>query len=262
MVTLSKAQRRKLAEAFYFERAQALLTCWPHGSVDAAGEEPDIVVIGPNLQYGVEVTEMLRDGVRAIEETRRLICEKAQRLFLRSLNADCLDVKVIFRDHAQLNPRVQEAIATDLAAIVGSRIPSIPTGVFSERLEEGTDFESDLFTSVWLHHHPNCPQSRWRPVGAWWVPLASPADIQATIQATIDRKERKVAAYRKRAEEVWLLIVLQGFSGSAAWSVDDAVFGYQFRTTFNGVVLLDHAMNRASLLTISPQGANPRGHLD
>lgn len=244
-MNLTKAQRRKHAESFYFERAQGLLTCWPDGAVDATGEEPDIVVIGPNVRYGVEVTEMLRDGVRAIEETRRLICEKAQRLFLRSLNADCLDVKVVFRDHAKLNPRVQETVATDLAAIVRSRIPSIPTGVFAARLKAGTDFESDLFTSVWLHHHPNCPRSRWQPVGAWWVPVAS-AD---SVQAIIDKKERKIAAYRTRVEEVWLLIVLQGFSGSASWSVDDAVFSHQFMTSFDGVVLLDYAMNRAHLLS-------------
>ncbi|WP_449412407.1 hypothetical protein [Pandoraea soli] len=241
----TKAQRRKHAESFFFERAQGLLTCWPMGTVDATGEEPDIVVIGSSAQYGVEVTEMMRDGVRAIEETRRLICEKAQRLFLRSLNADCLDVKVVFRDHENLNPRVQETVATHLAAIVGSRIPSIPTGVFAARLEEGTDFESDLFTSVWLHHHPNCPRSRWQPVGAWWVPVAS----AESVQATIDKKERKIAAYRKRVEEVWLLIVLQGFSGSASWSVDDAVFSHCFSTTFDGLVLLDYAMNRAHVLS-------------
>ncbi|USX08226.1 hypothetical protein [Paraburkholderia fungorum] len=243
-MNLTKAQRRKHAESFFFERAQGLLTCWPMGTIDATGEEPDIVVIGPNARYGVEVTEMLRDSVRAIEETRRLICEKAQKLFLRSLNADCLDVKVIFRDHAKLNPRVQEVAATDLAAIVRSRIPSIPAGVQAFRLEEGTDFESSLFTSVWLHHHPNYTQSRWQPVGAWWVPVASPADVQTTL----DRKEGKIAAYRTRVEEVWLLIVLQGFSGSASWSVNDAVFSHQFMTSFDGVVLLDYAMNRAHVL--------------
>jgi hypothetical protein len=162
-------------------------------------------------RYGVEVTEMLRSDVRAVEETRRLICEKAQKRFLTSVNADCLGVKVVFREHARLSPKEQDAAATDLVAIVRSRIASIPSGVLSARLEDGTDFESDLFVSVWLHHHPNCPRSRWQPVGAWWVPVASPPDIQATI----DRKERKVVAYRKRVDDVWLLMVLQGFRGSA-----------------------------------------------
>lgn len=240
----TKAQRRKHAESFYFERAQGLLTCWPRGTLDATGEEPDILVDGPAGKYGVEVTELLRSDVRAVEETRRLICEKAQQLFLRRINADCLDVKVVFREHAALSPKAKDAAASNLAAIVGSRIASIPSGVVSARLECGTDFESDLFTSVWLHHHPNCPRSRWQPVGAWWVPVATPADIQATI----GRKECKVAAYRNRVEDVWLLIVLQGFSGSAAWSVHDSVFAHHFCTSFNGVVLLDYAMNKAHLL--------------
>ncbi|MGF6699566.1 hypothetical protein OKW38_004178 [Paraburkholderia sp. MM5496-R1] len=243
-MSLTKTQRRKLAESIFFERAQALLTCWPHGTVDATSEEPDILVLGPAGRYGVEVTELIRSDVRAVEETRRLICEKAQIGFLKDVNADCLDVKVVFREHAALRPKDQDAAATNLVAIVGSRIPSIPTGVFAARLEEGTDFESDLFTSVWLHHHPNCPRSRWQPVSAWWVPVASPADVQATI----DRKERKVAAYRKRVEDVWLLIVLQGFSGSAAWSVHDSVFAHHFCTSFDGVVLLDYAMNKAHVL--------------
>lgn len=41
------------------------------------------------------------------------------------------------------------------------------------RLEAGTDFESTLLTSVWLHHHRDRPQSRWQLVGAWWVPVYS-----------------------------------------------------------------------------------------
>ncbi|WP_413658639.1 hypothetical protein [Paraburkholderia phenoliruptrix] len=243
-MNLTKAQRRKHAESYYFERAQGLLACWPRGTVDATGEEPDILVDGPAGRYGVEVTELLRSDVRAVEESRRLICEKAQKLFLRRINADCLDVKVVFREHAALSPKAKDAAASDLAAIVGSRIALIPSGVLSARLECGTDFESDLFTSVWLHHHPNCPRSRWQPVGAWWVPVALPADVQATI----DRKERKVAAYRKRVEDVWLLIVLQGFSGSASWSVHDSVLEHHFCTSFDGVVLLDYAMNKAHLL--------------
>lgn len=252
-MNLTKAQRRKRAESFYFERAQGLLTCWPHGTVDATGEEPDILVGGPEGRYGVEVTELLRSDVRAVEETRRLICEKAQKLFLRGVNADCLDVKVVFREHAALNPRHQDAAATDLVAIVKSRISSIPSGVLSARLEAGQDFESDLFTSVWLHHHPDYPRSRWQTVGAWWVPVASPEDVQATI----NRKEPKVLTYRKRVDDVWLLIVLQGFSGSAAWSLDDAVLVHRYTTTFDGVVLLDYAMNRAHLLAIDTRARPP-----
>ncbi|MGF6293693.1 hypothetical protein [Paraburkholderia youngii] len=144
------------------------------------------------------MTELVRGDVRAVEETPRFVCEKAQRKFLRSLNAACFDVKVIFRDHAPLSPKDQDTAATDLVEIVHSRIASIPSGLQAFGLEEGTDFESSLFSSVWLHHHhPNYPQSRWQPVGARWVPVASPADVQTTL----DRKEGKIAAYRTRVSK-------------------------------------------------------------
>lgn len=145
-MNLTKAQRRKHAESYYFERAQGLLTCWPRGTVDATGEEPDIFVDGPAGRYGVEVTELLRSDVRAVEESRRLICENAQKLFLRRISADCLDVKVIFREHAALSPKAKDAAASDLAAIVGSRIASIPSGVLSARLECGTDVSAQFAT--------------------------------------------------------------------------------------------------------------------
>lgn len=241
-----RIQRRKRTEAFYFERARVLVGCWSQGEIDASGEEPDIVVTSPSGAYGVEVTEMLRADLRAVEETRRLICEKAQRRFLSRVDADCLDVKVVFVDEVALSPRDQDVAADRLAEIVGSRIRSLPAGVLALKLESGVDFESDSFNAVWLHHHPQCPGARWQPVAAWWVPIASPSDVQAEI----NRKESKVAAYRERVEIVWLLLVLQGFSGSAAWSIDKAVFSHQFCTTFDGVVLLDYAMNRAHLLSL------------
>lgn len=62
------------------------------------------------------------------------------------------------------------------------------------------------------------------------------------------KKSARYAAYRKRVEDVWLLIVLQGFSGSAAWLVHDSVFAHHFCTSFDGVVLLDYARNKAHLL--------------
>ncbi|MCE1182496.1 MAG: hypothetical protein LWW81_09365 [Rhodocyclales bacterium] len=240
----NRTRRKKLDEAHFFNRARALVECWPDGVVDADGEGPDIVVTTSAEKYGVEVTELLRENTRAVEETRRLICQKAQMRFLRRVNADCLDVKVVFRGEFVLNPRAQEIAAEEIAAIVLSQIRGSLSDVWGARLECGDDFESDLVAAIWLHHHPACPRSLWQPVSAWWVPIAS----VETVREAVDRKEDKLAAYRLRAPSVWLLIVVQGFSGARAWSVDDAVFAHRFHSSFDGVVLLDYAMNRAHIL--------------
>lgn len=242
-----RARRKKWDEAHFFDRARALVERWPDGAVDAGGEGPDIVVTTSSGKYGVEVTELLRGDIRAVEETRRLICEKAKERFLGHVNAGGLAVKVIFRGEFVLNPRAQELAADEIAAIIVSQFRGSLSDVWEAKLERGKDFESDLVGTIWLHHHPALPRSLWQPVAAWSVPIAS----VETVREAIDRKEDKVASYRLRAPSVWLLIVMQGFSGARAWSVDDAVYVHAYRSSFDGVVLFDYAMNQAHILNIT-----------
>lgn len=246
----SQRQRKKQDEAHYFERAQALLSCWPPGQVDASGEQPDIIIDALSGRYGVEVTWMLRDDLRKVEETRRKICETAHRRLLAIVPALGLRVAVNFLAHGALNPRAISDAADELAGIVESHLAGPLTEKWGGSLESGEDFESRLFAKVWLHHLPESERSIWQPANASWVPVASIEDVRTAIE----RKEEKVAAYRRRAPTIWLLIVVQGFSGSSAWSVDDEVTSHFFRSSFDGIVLLDYAMNKAHVLNLVPRG--------
>lgn len=245
----SRKRRKEQEEAHYFERAQAHLDCWPQGQFDAAGEEPDIVVDAPNGRYGVEVTWLLRGNLRAVEETRRKICDAAQSRVLARVPAPGLRVAVNFLGISALNPRAISDAADELASLAASHLGGALTEKWSACLESGEDFESKLFAKVWLHHQPEISRSTWQPATAWPVPVASTDDVRTAI----DRKEGKVATYRRRAPTVWLLIVAQGFSGSSAWSLHDEVFTHFFQSSFDGVVLLDYAMNRAHLLNLAPR---------
>ncbi|MCA8402664.1 hypothetical protein LGN25_35250 [Burkholderia cepacia] len=244
-MTLSRSNLKKRRERYFFDLAQRLTGCWPQGLIDGDGEQPDIVVSTGSGAYGVEVTELLRGGRKAIEDTRRLVCEKARSLWLSEGRLAALDVKVIFRANTVLDKRGQDVAASELVTIVEAHRPSQGDSL-AAHLQCGVSFESSLFQSVWLHYRPSIDYARWQPVGAWWVPLITVADIQAVI----DKKQEKLEAYRRRASEVWLLVVLDGFAGSSAGTLDDAVRSHTFASPFAGVVLLEHAMGRASTLRI------------
>jgi hypothetical protein len=77
------------------------------------------------------------------------------------------------------------------------------------------------------------------------VPKLDPVDIQRTI----DGKHAKLKRYRERVSEVWLLIAADGFDCSNTWSISDEIFKHPFVTQFDGVVLLEDAMNRATRLS-------------
>ncbi|QUN44453.1 hypothetical protein KEH56_35300 [Burkholderia cenocepacia] len=242
-MTQSQSHLKKRRERNFFDLAQQFTACWPTGHIDDGGEQPDIVVSTEGGAYGVEVTELVRDDRKAFEDTRRLVCEKARTLWLAEGGLAALDVKVIFQAKAVLNKRAQDAAALELVTIVKAHSPDLGESLASH-LQCGVSFESALFQSVWLRYSPSIAYARWQPVGAWWVPLITVADIQAVI----DKKQDKLEAYRKRAQDVWLLVVLDGFAGSSAGTLDDAVRVHKFVSQFTGVVLLEHAMGRASTL--------------
>ena len=234
---------KKRRERYFFDLAQRLTACWPAGHIDDQGEQPDIVVSAEGSAYGVEVTELVRDDRKAFEDTRRLVCEKARALWLSEGRLAALDVKVIFQAKVVMNKRMQDAAARELVTIVKAHSPDSVESLASH-LQCGVSFESALFQSVWLHYRPSIEYARWQPVGAWWVPLITVTDIQAVI----DKKQEKLEAYKRRAHDVWLLVVIDGFAGSSAGTLDDAVRSHKFVSPFTGIVLLEHAMGRASTL--------------
>jgi hypothetical protein len=241
---LSGRASKKERERYFFERANQSLACWPDAAVDSAGEEPDIVVRASGKIVGIEVTEMLRGGVRAVEETRRVICEKASKGYFSVVPAHGLAAMVVFRGERGLNKREQDCAAKELTAIVLVNVRSVPTGTMQARLVDGVHFTSQWFEKIWLHFHPSVPRSRWQPVSVWWVPRVFSADVQKVI----NKKELKLSAYLTRTAEVWLLIVVDGFEGSSAASMDDAVYSHQYSTNFTGIVLYEHTVDRAHRL--------------
>lgn len=234
---------KKRRERYFFDLAQQLTGCWPTGHVDDEGEQPDIVVSTEGGAYGVEVTELVGDVRKAFEDSRRLVCEKARALWLSEGRLTALDVRVTFHEKAVMNKRAQDVAAHELVTIVKAHSSDSGESLASH-LQCGVSFESAFFHSVWLHYRPSIESATWQPVGAWGVPLISVTDIQAVI----DKKQGKLEAYRRRAQDVWLLVVLDGFTGSSVGTLDDAVRLHKFVSPFTGVVLLEHAMGRASTL--------------
>jgi hypothetical protein len=238
---------RKKLERYRFDRAHALLNCWPDGIIDDKGEEPDIVVDTTDRIYGVEITELLNESARAQEDSRRQVCEEAQKRYVALVGENGMKVNAVFDVNLQPNKAAKQEMATDLFAIVSQCLPSLPPYVFKATLRNHKDFVSKWFSSIWLHHHPDIFRGIWQPAHAWLVPRLS-AEI---VQERITQKEMKLQAYRKRATEVWLLIVTNGVKGSSAASIDNETFTTEYRTTFHGVVLFDEALNRVTPLRVT-----------
>ncbi|WP_200863710.1 hypothetical protein [Ralstonia sp. AU12-08] len=244
---------KKERERLFFEHTQALLPeLWPKGCTDASGENPDVVVQTPQGSYGVEVTELMDEMVKAHEQAQRRICSLAQGRLGDSRFKQGLGVMVAFKQGLDLSGKPKRSRAVEqLVGIVEGALSHAPDGVWKQRIEcWSSPHQSEFFRDVWLHYHPALPRSFWQPVTAWWVPMLKPD----ALARRISEKERRIPDYLLRVDRVFLLLVAYGFDGSSAVQVGDSALSAKYRTAFTGVVLLDYAANRVHCLqTISSQ---------
>jgi hypothetical protein len=95
----------------------------------------------------------------------------------------------------------------------------------------------DILTSIQAREARPFPDGRASP----WCssgPSFSPATLGvAPLERAIAAKEAKLAAYRRRCDEAWLLLVATG--GPSSYNgVDGAVLSRRFRSAFDRVVVL------------------------
>lgn len=238
-------ESKKRQERLFFELAQALdPELLPAGKVDATGENPDIVIDTGNYSYGVEVTELLDQPKKRVEGQRAsILALAAKRLGDASLQGG-LRVQVLFQPAAAIaSKRERENAIEELLAVVRPLLkPSRETdwkGIY-----EGGE-HSSVFSKVWVHFHPVIPHSHWVPIDAHWVEKLN----LKSVTDRIEEKAPRIGDYRKRASRVYLLLVVYGFAGSSATTVDPAeLLAVEHRSPFDEVLLLDCVMNKLTRL--------------
>jgi hypothetical protein len=74
----------------------------------------------------------------------------------------------------------------------------------------------------------------WGPSQSYVVPHLTTGELQSVI----DTKNERVANYRRKCEEVWLVIVIDDGSQSSHFDVDDTLLNHEFVTNFDKLFLL------------------------
>jgi hypothetical protein len=182
------------------------------------GDKPDLVIHTATHRIGIEHTQVFRlqDALgkpfpKEAESLEKRLVERAQQLF-EGQGGPALFVYVSFNDLPIRKADVQ-GVAERLAAVVAQIAPTEP-GAQTEveawsynRTAPGAipDQVEELY--IIRPARPDA-ESLWGVSRAGTVPDLT----RDRIQETIDEKNAKLAEYRRRCEEVWLLLVAHGFS--------------------------------------------------
>lgn len=230
---------KKQLEHWRLAHFQQQLASFPEGAVIPC-EEPDFLISTPARTIGIELTELHRDvppgaePPQAQEALRHRTVKRAQELHQQS-GLDPLHVSVHFSG-SQLTRRDVEPLAQAVACTVATRMPA---------KGEYVCIESDLLVPsrlppeiavIGAYNLPTASRSFFTAPGATWVVTLQPSDVERTLHA----KDSKYTTYRRKCDEVWLVIGCNGEFMSTWFQEVERAASFNLHTSFDRVFLMSY----------------------
>ncbi|GEM_PF-6926924 len=231
------AKAKKKVERHYLGKARNISSLIPKGKITES-ESPDFLIETDFGTIGVEVTQLFQpspvDGFprRQVEAFQDEVVHDAGEMYQQS-GTRAVDVLVCFDKKKQLDCR---PMAKSLADFVTSRYgdgeedtenyfsPDVPPGFFGIRVARPLDGA----TNRWQAGHSGQTLRLERPF----------------LADEIERKNKLVSHYRKKASRVWLLLVVSLYPLSGSFSVPDKIKTWTFSFDFDKVLLLSEEDNK------------------
>ncbi len=229
---------KKDRERHQLETFKAKFSEFPTGTI-VPGEEPDFLVENRGRLVGIEVTEFYRGTPanemprQASESLKNQIVERARSIFEEN-GGPFLIVYVYFGFHIELRKNRVAELASKLAIIVSDNPVNVGETIVLENQWDDLSYFPQEFISIDILRPFEVTQPLWAVPDADVIPKFS---IEA-VQQVIDKKNVLTPAYRKRSQELWLLII-HGFTLSSTFEDEREVLGHTYSSDFDRIFLFD-----------------------
>lgn len=193
----------------------------PEGLVDSSEESPDLVIHASSGRVGIEVTDIQPENGKGGSSVMRDASERAAlmrklEVLLRESNTP--PVMVSF--HGKLperSPTGRDDLAEQLASYISPRIP--PEGEMFSKCANHWPFDPELPPEVFaltIARYRCLTEISCDSGEAVFIPDLAAADVERCVA----KKNGKVAAYRERCDEAWLLMCVNTIDLAAAYSFE------------------------------------------
>jgi hypothetical protein len=229
----------KFLERRYLNRALELLDLRPSGPIESC-ETPDFLVPLANDTVGIEVTAFYLPEPNASQShqarvgMQRIAVEQAWQLF-RSQGGPALYVTVFFVPDRPLSKSRAYALGPILAHAVATT--RVPTSVHDPSVRVDIRLLPSEVASISVAGSVNATDELWhRTISGWVAPIE-----RSHIDAEIARKAKRLPSIREKCSTAWLIIVNDGFRGSAMCELSADAQTFQFNSPFDRTLWLDSA---------------------
>lgn len=241
---------QKKREKAHFNDFRVSLADFPVGTVKHE-DGPDFRVYTQSGVLGVEHTELYHepreDGTRlqARETYIWQTVNRARRIYQSRSNVP-VNVRLRF-SNVEIGKNDVSRLSDELAAIVER---NIPVERWNKTLRQKWNERSSLpreFSTLAIHRFDEIEQIIWMPALGGSQPDI-PIDI---VQERINAKEKKLDAYSECCDELWLLIVAEGFMPSSWFDFAGDAIEHTYFSEFDRTYIFDFQNQHAIQLETS-----------
>jgi len=239
---------KKELENKYLKEIVNIYPDFPIGIV-MESESPDFLLNFQSKIIGIELTRYSRKqrglnvNNREIEKTGNKILKIAQAKFESKHNI-FLQVSASWNIQKKLTYREIELFSNTFVDIVENNIPSgIHEHLFIDNHDLWTTPLADCCNFFSITR--NMTESLWASNEGGFITV-----VGQEIQELISLKNKKVAKYKQKCEEIWLIIVCEGKNISSMVDLRD-VNNWRFHSPFDKVLLYDRERSTVHSISIS-----------
>lgn len=172
---------------------------------------------------------------QAQESLRFRIAETAQCLYENGGHPN-LYASIHFNPQYVLKKSEVQRLSKLIADVLVKNVPSIGQSYGEEYDWINRDYFPEEIMSISAYNFPSARQSRFYSPSAAFVPTIEEKDIRRVLL----HKANKLARYRKRCNEVWLLINCVVGQLSSFFKHEEAVLQLSYQSHFDRVFLCRH----------------------
>lgn len=224
-------------EAELVARVQALAPWFPQGTATQRdrADPPDVEVATPGGRLGVEVTQVIEAGSKELPARREL-----RSLHVRAVNLACARYAALGLPPVHVQAFFEPDERLDRAADLAERLAEFVAAAVRRGVECESYGPLEVPRGLRVVHVTVGGPLAWIARSGGGMPAFTMNDISAAL----DRKERKLTAYRREFDRVWLLLWTSSSYAGGVMAVPRDFDRWTFSSDFDGIALYDGQSSR------------------
>lgn len=201
------------------------------------GEKPDFQIYSNEKIIGIEHTQLFRPSskqpLQEIESLSSNIAKQAQNIYLTTGHPP-VDVSILFNSKYHIRKNMISWLPQTISELVIKIMPKMGESLIEEYKYTNRSYFPEEIDFISISRNKETTESFFSAMDS---AVSSRLGIDF-IEEQIQRKNKKVNTYGKSCDELWLLLVSDGWRLSSRLKFDKSIDNHIYKCDFDRVFLL------------------------